>query len=154
MSMESLFVILLVGAAAGWLAGQIVRGFGYGLLGNIVIGIIGAFVASWLFPRLDLNLSTGNPIVDAILAATIGAVLLLFVIRLVKRRLASNDIGPEGQTLQSRYAQQAAPPAHPPCDSLRISLASPCEAPAHPHVTAVNMQGSCTCGVRSTMKCW
>ena len=46
MSMESLFIILLIGAAAGWLAGQIVRGFGYGLLGNIVIGIIGAFVAS------------------------------------------------------------------------------------------------------------
>jgi len=85
MSMESLFIILLVGAAAGWLAGQIVRGFGYGLLGNIVVGIIGAFVASWLFPRLELNLSTGTPIVDAIVAATIGAVLLLFVIRLVKR---------------------------------------------------------------------
>jgi len=83
--MESLFVILLVGAAAGWLAGQIVRGFGYGLLGNIVIGIIGAFVASWLFPRLGANLSLGNPIVDSIIFATIGAVVLLFIIRLVKR---------------------------------------------------------------------
>lgn len=86
MSMESLFIILLIGAAAGWLAGQIVRGFGYGLLGNIVIGIIGAFVASWLFPQLGLKLNLGNPIVDQILAATIGAVVLLFVIRLVKRR--------------------------------------------------------------------
>ena len=86
MSMESILVVLLVGAAAGWLAGQIVRGFGYGLLGNIVIGIIGAFVASWLFPQLGLNLNLGNPIVNSILSATIGAVVLLFVIRLVKRR--------------------------------------------------------------------
>ena len=48
-STESLLVILLIGAVAGWLAGQIVQGTGFGLLGDIIIGIIGAFIASWLF---------------------------------------------------------------------------------------------------------
>jgi uncharacterized membrane protein YeaQ/YmgE (transglycosylase-associated protein family) len=83
MSGESLLVILLVGAIAGWLAGQIVQGTGFGLIGDIVIGIVGAFIASWLFPQLGIHLGTG--IVAAIIAATIGAVLLLVVVRLVRR---------------------------------------------------------------------
>lgn len=83
MGIESLLVLLLVGAVAGWLAGQIVKGYGFGLLGNIVVGIIGAFVAGFLFPRLGLGL--GGGIVAAIIHATIGAVILLFVIKLVKR---------------------------------------------------------------------
>jgi uncharacterized membrane protein YeaQ/YmgE (transglycosylase-associated protein family) len=83
MSAESLLVILLIGAIAGWLAGQIVQGTGFGLVGDIIIGIIGAFIASWLFPQLGLHLGTG--IVAAIIAATIGAVLLLVIMRLVRR---------------------------------------------------------------------
>ena len=83
MVLESLFVILLVGAIDGWLAGLIVKGYGYGLLGNIVIGIVGAFLAGMIFPRLGLGLGSG--IAGAIIHATIGAVILLFLIRLIKR---------------------------------------------------------------------
>lgn len=83
MALESLFVTLLVGAVAGWLAGLIVKGYGYGLLGNIVVGIVGAFVAGFIFPQLGLSIGSG--IIGAIIHATIGAVILLFLIRLVKR---------------------------------------------------------------------
>jgi uncharacterized membrane protein YeaQ/YmgE (transglycosylase-associated protein family) len=83
MSTESLLVILLIGAIAGWLAGQIVQGTGFGLVGDIIIGIVGAFIASWLFPQLGLRLGAG--IVAEIIAATIGAVLLLVIVRLVRR---------------------------------------------------------------------
>ncbi len=82
MGIESLVVFILVGAVAGWLAGMIVKGFGYGLLGNIVVGIIGAFIAGMVFPAVGLSLGTG--IVAAIIHSTIGAVILLFLIKLVK----------------------------------------------------------------------
>ena len=82
MSGESLLVILLVGVIAGWLAGQIVRGGGFGLVGDLVVGIIGAFIGDWLLPRLGVHLGVG--IVGAIFDATIGAILLLLVIRLVR----------------------------------------------------------------------
>ncbi|HZL59754.1 MAG TPA: GlsB/YeaQ/YmgE family stress response membrane protein [Stellaceae bacterium] len=84
MSNESLLVILLIGAIAGWLAGKIVQGTGFGLLGDIVIGIIGAFIASWLFPRLGIHLGAG--MVAQIIAATLGAVLLLVIARLFRGR--------------------------------------------------------------------
>jgi uncharacterized membrane protein YeaQ/YmgE (transglycosylase-associated protein family) len=80
---ESLLVILLIGAVAGWLAGKIVQGTGFGLVGDIVIGIVGAFIASWLFPQLGIHLGAG--IAAEIIAATIGAVLLLVIVRLVRR---------------------------------------------------------------------
>ena len=83
MALESTLVIILVGAVAGWLAGLIVKGYGYGLLGNIVVGIVGAFVAGLIFPRLGLSIGSG--IAGAIVHATIGAVILLFLIRLIKR---------------------------------------------------------------------
>ena len=67
---------------AGWLA-CIVKGYGFGLIGNIVVGIVGAFIAGWLFPRLGVSLGSG--IVAAVIHATIGAVILLFLISLVKR---------------------------------------------------------------------
>jgi uncharacterized membrane protein YeaQ/YmgE (transglycosylase-associated protein family) len=82
MSSESVLVILFVGLLAGWLAGQIVRGAGFGLVGDIVIGIIGAFIGDWLLPRLGVHLGIGT--VAAIVDATIGAVLLLLVVRLVR----------------------------------------------------------------------
>ena len=83
-SAEALLVILLIGAIAGWLAGQIVQGTGFGLIGDIVIGIVGALTASLLFPRLGIHLGTG--IVAEIIAATLGAVVLLLVLRLVRGR--------------------------------------------------------------------
>jgi len=80
MSSESLLVILIVGAVAGWLAGQIVRGAGFGLIGNVVVGILGAFFGGWLFPQLGIQLGTG--MLNAIVNATIGAVVLLFIVSL------------------------------------------------------------------------
>ena len=80
---ESIVIILLVGLVAGWLAGKIVRGAGFGLIGDIVIGIVGAFIASWLFPKLGIHIAVGS-LVREILYATVGAVILLLVIRLVR----------------------------------------------------------------------
>jgi uncharacterized membrane protein YeaQ/YmgE (transglycosylase-associated protein family) len=79
-SNESLLVILLVGLIAGWLAGRIVDGGGFGLIGDIAIGIVGAFIGSWLMPQLGIHLASG--IVSAIIVATIGAVVLLAIVRL------------------------------------------------------------------------
>lgn len=83
MGIESLVVFILVGAVAGWVAGQLVKGYGFGLIGNIAVGIVGAFIAGFLFPALGLSL--GGGILAAIIHATIGAVILLFVIKLVKQ---------------------------------------------------------------------
>ena len=74
---------LIIGAIAGWLAGLIVRGAGFGLIGNMVIGIIGALVASWVLPQLHIQLASGT--LGAILDATIGAVIILVILSLVKR---------------------------------------------------------------------
>ena len=82
MSSESLLVILFVGLVAGWLAGQIVRGTGFKIVGDLIIGILGAFIGSWLLPQLGIHLGSG--IISAIVNATIGAVLLLFVVRLFR----------------------------------------------------------------------
>jgi uncharacterized membrane protein YeaQ/YmgE (transglycosylase-associated protein family) len=82
MSGESLLIILLVGLIAGWLASQIVQGSGFGIVGDILIGIAGAFIGSWLLPQLGLHLGSG--IISAVINATIGALLLLLVIRLVR----------------------------------------------------------------------
>jgi uncharacterized membrane protein YeaQ/YmgE (transglycosylase-associated protein family) len=79
----ALVIWLLIGAIAGWLAGQIMGGGGFGLVGDIIVGIIGAFIAGELFPRLGFAL--GGGVVGAIFAAAIGACLLLFVVRLVRR---------------------------------------------------------------------
>jgi uncharacterized membrane protein YeaQ/YmgE (transglycosylase-associated protein family) len=83
MSGESILVIILIGLVAGWLAGKIVRGTGYGLIADIFIGIVGGFIANWLFPQLGLRLGSG--IIASIIAATIGAVLLLVILRLINR---------------------------------------------------------------------
>ena len=74
---------LVIGGIAGWLAGLIVRGAGFGLLGNIVIGIIGALLASWLLPQLGVHLGAGW--VRDIINATIGAVIILVILSLIKR---------------------------------------------------------------------
>ena len=82
LGIESIIVFLIVGAIAGWLAGVIVKGFGFGLLGNIVVGIVGAFFAGWLFPQLGWGV--GGGFFWAILHATIGAVILLVLLRIVR----------------------------------------------------------------------
>jgi uncharacterized membrane protein YeaQ/YmgE (transglycosylase-associated protein family) len=78
-SNESLLVIVLVGIIAGWLAGQIVRGGGFGLVGDLVVGVVGAFIGDWLLPRLNIHLGVGT--VALIVNATIGAVVLLILLR-------------------------------------------------------------------------
>ena len=82
MSGEALLTILIVGLIAGWLAGQIVQGTGFGIVGDLLVGIAGAFIGSWLLPQLGLHLGSG--IISAFINATIGAMLLLLVIRLVR----------------------------------------------------------------------
>ena len=82
MSGESLLVILVVGLVAGWLAGKIVDGSGFGILGDVIIGIAGAFIGTWLLPRLGIDVGVG--MTAAIISATIGAVVLLLAVRLVR----------------------------------------------------------------------
>jgi uncharacterized membrane protein YeaQ/YmgE (transglycosylase-associated protein family) len=82
LSNETLLVILFVGLIAGWLAGKIVRGTGFGIIGDILVGIAGALVASWLFPQLGLHLGSG--LVSEIIYSAIGAVILLLIVRLVR----------------------------------------------------------------------
>jgi uncharacterized membrane protein YeaQ/YmgE (transglycosylase-associated protein family) len=83
MGIESLLIFLLVGAIAGWLAGLLVKGYGFGLIGNIVIGIIGAFLAGFLMPLAGLVI--GGGIIGAIIHATIGAVILLLILGVLRR---------------------------------------------------------------------
>jgi uncharacterized membrane protein YeaQ/YmgE (transglycosylase-associated protein family) len=83
MSGEAILIFLVVGAIAGWLAGLIVRGGGFGLIGDIIVGIVGAFIAGLLLPRLGIHLMPG--FIGEIIDATIGAVILLLVIKLVRR---------------------------------------------------------------------
>jgi uncharacterized membrane protein YeaQ/YmgE (transglycosylase-associated protein family) len=84
MSVEALVILLVVGAIAGWAAGQIVKGYGFGLLGNIIVGVIGAFIGGWLLPRIGIHIG-GGPLIGEIISAFIGAVILLFILRLVRR---------------------------------------------------------------------
>jgi uncharacterized membrane protein YeaQ/YmgE (transglycosylase-associated protein family) len=84
LSNQGLVVILLVGLVAGWLAGQVMRGSGFGLIGDLIVGWVGAFIGDWLLPRLNIHIGTG--IVALIVNALIGAILLLFVLRLLSRR--------------------------------------------------------------------
>jgi uncharacterized membrane protein YeaQ/YmgE (transglycosylase-associated protein family) len=81
-SSESLIVILFVGLVAGWLAGKIVRGTGFGIIGDIIVGIAGAFIASWLFPRLGIHI--GGGLIWDIIYSAIGAIILLLIVRLVR----------------------------------------------------------------------
>jgi uncharacterized membrane protein YeaQ/YmgE (transglycosylase-associated protein family) len=83
--LEALLIALIVGGVAGWLAGLLVQGTGFGLVGDIVIGILGALIAAWLFPALGFALTLGGGILGAILTAFIGAVILLLIVRVIKQ---------------------------------------------------------------------
>jgi uncharacterized membrane protein YeaQ/YmgE (transglycosylase-associated protein family) len=80
--MELLWFIV-IGLGAGWLAGQLMRGGGYGVLGDILLGVAGAVVGGYLFHQLGL--SAGGGLIGALIVATIGAVVVLFLARMVKR---------------------------------------------------------------------
>jgi uncharacterized membrane protein YeaQ/YmgE (transglycosylase-associated protein family) len=81
---DSIIVMIVVGAIAGWLAGQIMRGFGFGLIWNIIIGIIGAFIGVWLLTTLRIVPFAG--FLGSIINATIGAVIVLLIVGLIRRR--------------------------------------------------------------------
>lgn len=81
LSNESLLVIIFVGIIAGWLAGRVMEGGGFGLIGDLLVGLIGAFIGNWLLPRLGVHLGVG--IFAAILNAFIGAIVLLLILRLL-----------------------------------------------------------------------
>lgn len=74
---------ILVGLVAGWLAGQLVKGGGFGLVGDIVVGVVGALIGGFLFSTFGV--SAGGGLLGSIVVATIGAVVLLFIIRMIKR---------------------------------------------------------------------
>ncbi|MCP4885620.1 MAG: GlsB/YeaQ/YmgE family stress response membrane protein [Planctomycetaceae bacterium] len=82
MNLIGLMVALLIGAIAGFLAGKIVKGHGFGLLGNIVIGILGAFVFGGLFGSFNV---LNSAMLNEIAGGTIGAIILLFLIGLIKK---------------------------------------------------------------------
>lgn len=83
MSSHSLLAWLVIGAIAGWLAGTFVKGGGFGLLGDIVVGIIGAFIGGWLAGVLGIHIGSGW--ISSIITAAVGAALLLLILRAVRR---------------------------------------------------------------------
>ncbi len=84
MAVETLVGIVLIGVIAGWLAGHVVSGGGFGVVGDFAVGILGAFFGSWLLPQLGITIGAG--MVGAIVSAMIGAIVLLLLLKLVMRR--------------------------------------------------------------------
>ena len=82
MDLRGLITILAIGAIVGWLAGKLMRGGGFGLIGNMAVGIIGAVVGGFVFGLLGI---TASSLIGSIVTATAGAVLLLFIVDLVKK---------------------------------------------------------------------
>jgi uncharacterized membrane protein YeaQ/YmgE (transglycosylase-associated protein family) len=82
----SLLYILVIGAVAGWLAGLLWKGGGFGLIWNIALGILGSFVGGWLLGQLGVDIRIGSPTLSLIITSVIGAVVVLFVAGLVRRR--------------------------------------------------------------------
>ena len=78
----SLLWFCLIGIAAGWLAGQIMKGGGFGLVGDLIVGVIGALLGGYLFGLMGVG---GSGLLGQLIVATVGAIVLLFLVRLVKR---------------------------------------------------------------------
>ena len=74
---------IIVGLIPGWLAGLIIKGGGYGVVGDIIVGIVGALIGGWLFSTMGV--STGGGLLGAIIVALVGAIILIFLLRLIKR---------------------------------------------------------------------
>ncbi len=83
--LTAIIIACVIGAIAGWLAGLLVQGTGFGLVGDIVVGILGALIAGFLFPRLGIALTLGGGLLGSIILAFIGAVILLVIVRLIKQ---------------------------------------------------------------------
>ena len=80
---QSLAVILLVGLVAGWIAAKFVAKYGMGIVGDVIVGVIGAYIGNWLAPGLGVHFGTG--LVRTSLNATGGAIVLLLLVRLIRR---------------------------------------------------------------------
>jgi uncharacterized membrane protein YeaQ/YmgE (transglycosylase-associated protein family) len=83
MDAAALIVMIVIGAIAGWLASIVVGGLKWGLVGYIVAGIIGGVVGGWLLSSLKLNIDLGHPVVNQIITAAIGAIVVIFLARLI-----------------------------------------------------------------------
>ncbi|SDW52302.1 MULTISPECIES: GlsB/YeaQ/YmgE family stress response membrane protein [Thiocapsa] len=83
MDLISLGIFLLIGAVAGWLAGLLMRGGGFGLLGNILVGIVGAVIGGFLFGLAGISL--GGGMIGSLITAVIGAAVLLLIVGLIKK---------------------------------------------------------------------
>ena len=81
----NLIFVLIVGLVAGWLAGKIMKGKGFGLVGDLIVGVVGAVIGNWIFIMLGFSVY-GNGLVGSILVALIGALILLFAVRMFKKR--------------------------------------------------------------------
>ena len=82
MDIQALLIFLAIGAVAGWLAGTLMKGGGFGLLGNIIVGILGAVVGGFVFGLLGIS---AGGLLGSIVTATAGAALLLYIIGLIKK---------------------------------------------------------------------
>jgi uncharacterized membrane protein YeaQ/YmgE (transglycosylase-associated protein family) len=78
-----LLIYLFVGAVAGWLAGLVMKGGGFGLLVDIIVGIVGGVIGGWIFGKMGV--AAGGGMIGSIVVATVGAIILLFIIRLFKK---------------------------------------------------------------------
>jgi uncharacterized membrane protein YeaQ/YmgE (transglycosylase-associated protein family) len=83
MALESFVMFLVIGAIGGWLAGVVVKGYGYGLVGNMVVGVVGSFIGGWVLGYFGIL--HGGGFVGTLIGATLGAVFLLLLIRLIRR---------------------------------------------------------------------
>jgi len=81
----NILIWIIVGLVAGWIAGQLMKGSGYGILGDLVLGLVGAIVGGWLFSVIAPSAEPSG-LLGSILVATIGAVVVLFVARLLGAR--------------------------------------------------------------------
>ena len=79
---SDLIIFLVIGAVAGWLAGVIMKGGGYGLVGDIIVGVIGSLIGGWLFGLLGI---AAGGLIGSIVAAVVGAIILIAILRLIKR---------------------------------------------------------------------
>lgn len=83
MNAQQLIIFLVIGGVAGWLAGIILKGGGLGLVGNVIVGVLGAVLGGWLFKLLKISI--GGEWLGPIVTATVGAIVLLFVIGMIKK---------------------------------------------------------------------
>jgi uncharacterized membrane protein YeaQ/YmgE (transglycosylase-associated protein family) len=84
MDIQEIVAFLIIGGIAGWVAGLLLKGRGLGIIGNIIIGVIGAVLGGWIFRALDVSL--GNDLLGVLATATIGSVVLLFLISFIRRK--------------------------------------------------------------------